>query len=242
MDHATAIATLTNATTTEQLSAALAGFTRLDAPGFPDDLADGRYFDGFFFATKIDGQLAVTEMRSLPDRTADLWAQLDREQREQAEEEQLVTDVRRGRGRPQIGRAISVRLPDWRIQALDRDAKAAGVERPELIRALISAGYSTIRETGSDRAEAIRALVRGDAPTVAEQIMAAEATYRVEILHPESTEWTHVHGLGWETTDSYPDAWIYAGDVVRDHPGSRVRVVETYPGRGPTYLPLPEVV
>lgn len=253
MDHAAAIATLTDATTTSQLAAAVAAFTDLrqdaepgTAPGVPDDAPDGQYFNGFHLFTKTSNQLHATEVRSLPRHTLDLFAQLDQERRNEREEEQLVAEVRRGRGRPQIGRAISVRLPDWRITALDRDAQAAGVDRPELIRALIGAAYATLRTAGAagtpGRAEALRALVRGDAPTVAEQVLSAEAVYHVEILHPESTAWNHIHGLDWETTDSYPDAWIYAGDVVRDHPGSRVRLVETYPGRGPTYLPLPEVI
>jgi hypothetical protein len=166
-EHDAAIATLTGATSTVELAAALRGFTRLDKPGFPNDLPDGRYFDGFFFATIADGQPAVTQIHALPVHTMELWSQLDEEQRDQDEQDLLIDDVhaeRRGPGQPPIGRPVPVRLPSWRIAQLDRDAEDAGVDRAKLIRALIAVAYAQLdrdaRAAGTDRGEQIRALMR----------------------------------------------------------------------------------
>jgi hypothetical protein len=163
--HRAAIATLTDATTAEQFAAAFTMFAKLDKPGFPNDLADGQYFDGFFFATMTGGNLAVTPMRDLPDRTTDLWARHEEGKRRDSEliAEGLAGGDRRGRGRPAIGPMIPVRILPWRLKVLDDDAKAVDVERAVLIRALIEASYRTLHAeaeaTGTDRTELIRALV-----------------------------------------------------------------------------------
>lgn len=166
--HRAAIAALTTATTAEEFAAAFSAFTKLDKPGFPNDLADGHYFDGFFFATMTGGHLAVTQMRELPDRTTDLWARHEESKRHDSELiaeglAGLAEGNRRGRGRPAIGPSIPVRILPWRLKVLDEDAKAVDVERAALIRALIEAGYRSLRAeaeaTGADRTEMLRALV-----------------------------------------------------------------------------------
>lgn len=172
MNHADAIATLTNATTTTALATALDAFTDLrigarpgTAPGVPTDAPDGAYQNGYHLLTKTGTQISATAIHDLPDHTLDLLGQLAQEQRDEREQEQLADDLaeeRRGRGRPAVGRAIPVRLPTWRIDILDRDAQAAGIGRAELIRALISHAYRTVdrdaQATGLDRATVIRGL------------------------------------------------------------------------------------
>lgn len=170
--HTAAIATLTNATTTTELATALAAITDLrtdaapgTAPGVPADAPDGTYQNGYHLLTKTGPTVSATAIRDLPQQTIDLWTQLDQESRDQHEQERLTNDLaeeRRGRGRPAVGRAIPVRLPDWRITVLDRDAAAAGIGRAELVRALITIAYRTIdrdaQAAGIDRATVIRDL------------------------------------------------------------------------------------
>lgn len=63
-------------------------------------------------------------------------------------------------------------------------------------------------------------------------------TYLVEIAHPGG-EWHQIHCPAWETTGSYPDAMAYALTVRDDHPGSRVRILETAEGMGDQYVAVP---
>lgn len=139
--HRDAINALTAAATTAELAVAIATFTHLDKPGFPNDLADGRYYDGTFFATMTGGQLQVTQVHQLPRHTMALWAELDEEQRAARDREQFLAeeaDERRGPGQPPIGRPVPVRLPAWLITKLDRTAEAEGTSRARLIRDLIT--------------------------------------------------------------------------------------------------------
>lgn len=50
-------------------------------------------------------------------------------------------------------------------------------------------------------------------------------TYHVEVCHPGSDDWHHIHPPRWETTTAVGEATRYAGDVQHDHPGSAVRIV-----------------
>jgi len=172
--HTAAIATLTDATTTEQLAAALNNITDLrvgaapgTAPGVPSDAEDGTYYNGFHFLTKIGSRILATAAHDLPQHTLILWEQLQQEQRDQREQTQLADELaqeRRGRGRPRIGRPVPLRLPDWRITDLDRDAQAASVDRAELIRALIAIAYDKIRDdaqsAGVDPTEHLTSVLR----------------------------------------------------------------------------------
>jgi hypothetical protein len=78
-------------------------------------------------------------------------------------------------------------------------------------------------------------------PSLAQQVLAAVFTYWVEIMHAEDgrADWVHIHGLHWETTESFPDAWIYALRVRDDHPGAQVRVVESADDLPLTHIPVP---
>lgn len=241
--------TITNATTTAELATALDAFTDLRigaapgvAPGVRNDAPDGHYFNGYHFFTKAGGQLTATPVTELPQHTVDLWNQLREEQRDQREHDTLTAEQKRGRGRPRKGSRVPVRLPDWQIRSLDIDAAAAGVDRADLLRALVRSAYRTLNRevrAGADRAALITALLGGVPDD--ENVTAGEPTYHVEVLHPESATWTHVHGVDWETTGSYPDAWIYAIAVGRDNPGSRVRVAEV-DRLGTQYLHLPDAI
>lgn len=161
--HTTAIAALAGATTTTQLAAALNRFQNLDIPGFPNDLPDGDYYDGFFFATKHHGDLAVTQHHQLPVATRELWAQLDDEHRAAADRAIVLADLdaeRRGPGRPPVGKPLPVRLPDWRRRIITADAAAVGVKDAELIRWLVGEAYAELdraaRAAGTDRTDLIR--------------------------------------------------------------------------------------
>jgi hypothetical protein len=146
--HQAAIATLTAATTTAELAAAIDGFTALDKPGFPNQLPDGRYYDGAFFATMTGGVLQTTLVHHLPAATMTLWEQLSEEQRVAREREQLLTDEaddRRGPGQPPIGRPVPIRLPAWLIADLDHLAKQEGTSRARLIRGLIGEALAARR-------------------------------------------------------------------------------------------------
>ncbi len=68
------------------------------------------------------------------------------------------------------------------------------------------------------------------------RILHATYTFWVEILHPEASDWVQIHQPDWETTDSYGDAMEYAVQVRKDHPGSRVRIVETSPDLPTVYI------
>ncbi len=75
----------------------------------------------------------------------------------------------------------------------------------------------------------------------AADVLATVFTYRVEIQHVEEgrEDWAHIHGLDWETTTSYADARIYAIRVRDDHPGARVRIVETADGYPNHFIDCP---
>lgn len=146
--HQATIATLTSATTTAELAAAIEGFTTLDKPGFPNDLGDGRYYDGFFFATMTGGKLHTTQQHQLPAATLNLREQLGEEQRIERQQAQLIAgddEERRGPGQPPIGRPIPVRLPEWLIADLDRLAEKEGTSRARLIRGLIGEALTARR-------------------------------------------------------------------------------------------------
>ncbi len=76
---------------------------------------------------------------------------------------------------------------------------------------------------------------------IAAAVLATAFTYRVEIQHVEDgrTDWAHIHGVEWETTDSFPDAWIYAIRVRDDHPGAEVRIVESADGYPDHHIATP---
>ncbi|WP_433067246.1 hypothetical protein [Dactylosporangium sp. CS-033363] len=145
--HQAAIADLTAAATTTDLAAQIATWYDLRdpnhpgvAPGVSADAPDGKYFNGFHFFTKAGAELAASEIRQLPMATIELWTELDVERRVDADRRRLLADDdadRRG-GRPAVGRPVAVRLPNWYIDALDREAEDEGTTRPEYMRTLIT--------------------------------------------------------------------------------------------------------
>lgn len=147
-DHTAAIARLTAATDISRFAEAY-DFQQLDTPGFPDDLADGNYVDGYFLATVRSGELTVTQIHQLPPATFALW-----------QEHETAT---RGPGQPAIGKPFPVRLATWRRAMIARDAEAAGVPDAELIRWLIATAYVHLGEVASaagvTRTELIRSRV-----------------------------------------------------------------------------------
>lgn len=70
--------------------------------------------------------------------------------------------MERERGRPAIGPRVVVRLPESRIEELDRDAYGGWMERAQLLRLLINMGYQAIDDLAMQqkmsRAEVIRDL------------------------------------------------------------------------------------
>lgn len=162
--HHAAITTLTTTDTTTTLAAALAQWRPLDKPGFPDNLPDGNYFDGYFFATKTNGELAITQIHALPPATHDLWGRLVDEQRAAREQSEMTTalaEESRGPGRPPVGKPFPVRLPAWRRAILAADSATVGVKEAELVRWLINQAYGQLdrdaRDAGINRTELIRA-------------------------------------------------------------------------------------
>jgi len=79
-----------------------------------------------------------------------------------------------------------------------------------------------------------------DHAAAAKALLAAPCAYWVEIQHPGSTDWNHIHCPDWETTDSLGDAWDYAVQVRDDHPGSEVRMVERIDGYPDHYSRVPQ--
>lgn len=73
----------------------------------------------------------------------------------------------------------------------------------------------------------------------AAKALAATYTHQVEIQRTPSDEWTHIHHPDWETSESYPDTMAYAITVRDDHPGAKVRIVETTPGQRDHHIPVP---
>jgi hypothetical protein len=143
--HSAAIDSLVGAETPAALGAALDAFRDLrseaapgTAPGVPWDAEDGHYFNGYHLFTKAGDELAATAINMLPPRTLDLWAALDRIQREQAETRDVVRGGQDGGpGQPPIGRPTPIRLPEWLITSLDNEAKAEGISRARHVRNLI---------------------------------------------------------------------------------------------------------
>ncbi len=70
------------------------------------------------------------------------------------------------------------------------------------------------------------------------RILSATYTYWVEVRHPGSGDWVHIHSPAWETSESYADAATYATSVRDDHPGSRVRIVERLDGYPDHHIPV----
>lgn len=145
--HTALINRINGVTTTAQLAAVLDNITRLDRPGFPNDLADGDYYDGFFFATMRDGKLAVTQHHHLAPHVSTIWAELDEQQRADRHAAQDADRAERDarRGRPEIGRAVEIRMPDWMIRMVDRYADQHGLTRAEAARSLIAGGHRAVR-------------------------------------------------------------------------------------------------
>lgn len=150
--HDAAVATLIGATTTAELAAALATWQHLDEPGFANDLPDGRYYDGVFFAVKRGRELAATKLSGLHGVLV-LWSQLAAELRADTERAEVVEQVgepNRG-GRPAVGKPLLVRMPDWRRAMTKADAAAAGISEAELVRWLVGQAYEHLtREAGAD--------------------------------------------------------------------------------------------
>jgi hypothetical protein len=169
--HDAAINALASTTSTTDFAAALDTWQRLDAPGFADDLPDGNYFDGYFFATKRGAELAVTQIRQLPFGTLELWQQLEDGQRAAGDREHVLAEMdaeQRGPGRPAVGKPFPVRLPDWRRRMITADAAYVGVKDAELVRWLIGHAYAALdrdaREAGTTRIELIRTRLAERAP------------------------------------------------------------------------------
>ncbi len=154
---------LTSATTTTEFGEQLATWRHLSSPGFPNDLPDGRYFDGFFLATKRGDELAVTRIHQLPLGTLDLWQRHDDELRDEHDRDTVLAELdkeKRTRGRQPIGKPFPVRLPDWRRRILATDAAAIGVPDAHLVRWLLAQAYRQLNQdaeaAGVDRIDLIR--------------------------------------------------------------------------------------
>lgn len=144
---------LNAAATVDELAAVLATIADIRpgdgrAPGFPTDSADGDYYNGHLFATFAAGRYAMTEMRHLNQSTLALWNELDQRNRAAAAEERdaaRTARADRGRGRPEIGRRVEVRLPEWLIAIVEARADAEGVTRADVLRALVMAGHDATK-------------------------------------------------------------------------------------------------
>ena len=146
--HTDLIARINAAASADELAAILDTITRLDRPGFPTDLADGAYFDGLFIGTMREGQLAaVTQIHHLAPHVLTLWGELDAREADAryaaADAERAERDARRGR--PEIGRPVQIRLPDWLLALVDRYADERDVSRAEAVRELVAAGHRAVR-------------------------------------------------------------------------------------------------
>lgn len=149
--HTDLIDQINAVTTTADLATLLAGITHLDRPGFPGDLADGNYFDGFFFATFEGGRRAMTQIHQLAPHVLTIWGELDADQRDAdyaaKDAARAEIDAARGRGRPEIGRLVQIRMPDWMIRLVDRYADEHDMKRAEAARHLIAAGHRAVTQT-----------------------------------------------------------------------------------------------
>ena len=144
--HTALIDRINAATPPASLATVLADITHLDQPGFPSDLADGHYFDGLFIATVKAGHLATTQIHHLAPHVLTVWGELDAQQRDATlaaqDADREERDARRGR--PEIGRRIPVRMPDWLIRLVDDYADAHAMPRAEAARHLIVAGHRAV--------------------------------------------------------------------------------------------------
>lgn len=153
---------LNGAETADQLAAVLGTVTHLDKPGFPLNLPDGDYYDGAFYATFRGGEYAMTQTYGGPRDvlTERFWSLREELHRRDVERRHAERDAARDtadaekaarRGRPEIGRPIQVRMPEWLIASIDRYADKHDLTRPEAIRKLIVAGgkalHAEITET-----------------------------------------------------------------------------------------------
>lgn len=125
-------------------------------PGFPDDSGPGIYWDGHLLMTRSrDGSTCYTTADQMIAREVDgqmrfhqLWTEAF--EAERAEDEFVAEAARqvaeRGRrGRPEIGRVYGVRLPDWRLKAIDEYAERHDLKRAEAIRRAIDVGMRVLR-------------------------------------------------------------------------------------------------
>jgi hypothetical protein len=125
-------------------------------PGFPDDSAPGTYWDGHLLMTQArDGSRSYITADQMTAREVDgelrfhqLWTEaFESKQREDefvAKAAHQVAEQGR-RGRPEIGKAYDVRLPDWRIKTIDQYAERHDLKRAEVIRRAIDAGMKVLR-------------------------------------------------------------------------------------------------
>lgn len=145
--HTALIDRINAVTTPAALAAILASITHLDRPGFPDNLPDGAYFDGLFIATVTAGRLATTQIHQLAPHVLTVWGELDARQRDvdhsAADANRAERDARRGR--PEIGRPVQIRLPEWMIRLVDTYADAHDMSRAEAARHLIAAGHRAVQ-------------------------------------------------------------------------------------------------
>jgi hypothetical protein len=163
--HQNLIARINAAATSAELAAILDTVTMFDEPGLPLDLPDGHYHDGAFLATFRGGEYVTTMTRGRPagplnDRVWDLWSEVEaaRLAARDAERdgEQAAADAAR-RGRPEIGRPVQIRFPEWLLASVDRWADAHDMTRAEAMRKLVLAGKEAL-----DKAEAIDRLFPSD--------------------------------------------------------------------------------
>lgn len=152
--HSRLIARFKALKTADELERFLAAVVELPKPGFPANLADGDYFDGAYLATVRGGEHAMTLVLGRPaeyDHIWPLWDQMasrrtddlaaQRDAGRDADDDELASR----RGRPQIGRPVQIRLPEWLLRLVDQYADANDLTRAEAARKLIVAGHQAIK-------------------------------------------------------------------------------------------------
>lgn len=149
--HNTIINRLRAATTPAELAGVLADITELNTPGFPDNSADGSYFDGRFIATFASGKSRMTDIWAIGHDFITLLGEIqlsrkaDRDAQRDAERATADTEKLARRGRPEIGRPVQIRLPEWLLDTIDRYADAHDLSRAEAMRKLIIAGHLALK-------------------------------------------------------------------------------------------------
>lgn len=139
-------------TTAAELAAVFDTVTFLDKPGFADDLPDGDYCDGAYFATFCGGQRTFTLVRGKPAGIFDgiwhLWDELERTRRDERNAARAQADETEAarRGRPAVGDKVQTRFPAWQLAAIDQYASRRDISRAEAIRELAMAGLKTKEE------------------------------------------------------------------------------------------------